>query len=696
MDPYRLIWLKQNPFIRLLLPLVAGILIQEYLPLTKNCWWLILGSALVCSAGFSFTGLFNRYRNNYLQGIFLSSILFAMGGMLTWHQDIRNDARWLGLYYQDTDQLVVTLLEPPVEKPKTVKATAAVQYLIRNDQLIPVTGKIILYLKKDSSLQAGYGTRLIINKPLQIIKSTGNPGGFDYNRYARFHGITHQVYLTASDFAIPEGRNQNRFRQFLFTSGAAVLSVLQKNIPAEKERGLAEAMLIGYKNDLEQSLVQSYTNTGVVHIIAISGLHLGIIYWLLNLLLLPLQKRKKIRWLRPVIIIAFLWLFSLLAGAQPSVLRSALMFTCIVLGESLSRKTSVFNTLAGSAFILLCINPYWLWDVGFQLSYTAVLSIVIFMRPVYNLIYCKNKLLDTIWKMNAVTIAAQLLTIPLSIYHFHQFPNYFLLTNFIAVPLSGIILLGEILLCVTAFLPPIAILTGKALTLLIRLMNTWIERIESLPFSLWDGLQVTVVQTILLYLLIAAAAYWLMQQSIFGLKAALLALLGFTTIRSASFIQTGKQQLIVVYNVPKKSAVDIIRGNTYLFSGDSMLRTDELVHKFHLRPARILFRTHETGSLPGWKTEGHFLQAGNKKIIVLNKALVIPADNNLPPVDLLILSGNPKIYLKQLAATLRIRQVVFDSSVPAWKSRYWKKDCDSLHIPWHDVSMKGAFVMNLR
>src|SRR6185503_11532679 len=189
---------------------------------------------------------------------------------------------------------------------------------------------------------------------------------------------------------------------------------------------------------------------------------------------------------------------SLLAGGQPSVLRSALMFSCIVVAESLSRKTSIYNTLAFSAFVLLCINPFWLWDVGFQLSYVAVLSIVIFMKPIYNLFFIKNKILDLIWKLNAVSLAAQLLTTPFSIYHFHQFPNFFLLTNFVAVPLSSIIVLGEIFLCAISFIPFVAMLTGKIMSWLIWVMNSYIERIEALPYSLSDRLQINIAQAIFL------------------------------------------------------------------------------------------------------------------------------------------------------------------------------------------------------
>lgn len=304
-------------------------------------------------------------------------------------------------------------------------------------------------------------------------------------------------------------------------------------------------------------------------------------------------------------------------------------------------------------------------------------------------------MLDTIWKMNAVTIAAQVLTVPMSIYHFHQFPNFFLLTNFVAVPLSSAILLGEILLCCLYFVPFIASILGSLLGWLIRMMNTYIEKIESIRFSLWDGLQINLTQTILLYICLAAVCCWLMEKSVAALKTSLLALLCFFCIRTRSFWQARKQHSVIVYNVPGKKAIDIIRGRNYQFEGDSLLMTDQPALNFHLKPARTLFRTHADGEYPGWKDQS-FQQIGTKKILFIDRAITFDHTGSPPAVDLLILSGNPEIYMKKLASSLTIAQVVFDSSVPAWKSRYWKKDCDSLHISWHDVSMKGAFVMSLQ
>jgi competence protein ComEC len=286
-----------------------------------------------------------------------------------------------------------------------------------------------------------------------------------------------------------------------------IIDILRKNIPQKKECGLAEALLIGYKNDLDRSLLQAYSNTGVVHVVAISGLHLGLIFSILNYLCKPIKHSNRGRILRVVIILAGLWLFSLLAGGSPSVLRSAVMFSSIVIGEYFSKRPSIYNNLASSAFFLLCYDPYWLWDLGFILSYSALISIVLFMKSVYNVFIFKNKILDNIWKLNAVTIAAQILTMPVLLYYFKQFPNLFIITNFVAVPLSSIILLGELILCAIHFIQPAALLLGKLLLVLIKFLNDSVEYIDSLPYSTTNGLSINFLQMIVLYLVIGLTWY---------------------------------------------------------------------------------------------------------------------------------------------------------------------------------------------
>ena len=375
---------KQTPFIRLLLPLSIGIIMQWYLQLPISVWWMLLIFSLVFQNIFLVMSFFQRYQLAWMNGMGFMSIIISIGALLTGLHDIRNDKNWVRHSYTGNETVIVSLDEPLVEKMKSFKANATIKYIVTNGRSIRVSGKVIVYFQKDCCVPAfGYGSQIIFKKALQEIKNSGNPGGFDYKRYCLFQDITHQVYLKTGEFEILSANSKNGLHSFLYCISEKILGILRSNISGDRESGLAEALLIGYKDDLDKTLVQSYSNTGVVHIIAISGMHLALIYWLINLLLTPLGKQKRLRWIKPIIAISILWSFSLLTGASASVLRAAVMFTFIVLADSFSKKSNICNTLAASAFFLLCYDPYWLCDVGFQLSYAAVLSIVIFQRPVY-------------------------------------------------------------------------------------------------------------------------------------------------------------------------------------------------------------------------------------------------------------------------------------------------------------------------
>jgi competence protein ComEC len=465
------LWNKA-PFIRLLTALAVGVLWQWYLPLPALAWCIAFGSSLLVVVAYSFTGVALRYRLGAPAGGALLLLILSTGALLVWKQNILNAPTWFGHHYQYGHFVEVTIDEPLVEKTASYKAVAHVTALYYNKTKQETKGKLILYFKKDSlSPTAHYGSRLLLSSRLQALKNAGNPGSFDYKTYSLFHGITHQANISANDYVILPGSAANWFGQALYNIRAWVIDALRQFISGEKEKGLAEALLIGYRDDLDKNLVQAYSNTGVVHVIAISGLHLGIIYWLLLQLTYPLKRTTKLRWLRVFLVIGGLWLFSLLAGAGPSVLRSALMFSLVAVGEVAFRKTNIFNTLSFSAFVLLLLNPFLLWDVGFQLSYAAVLSIVLFFRPIQHLLHLPNKATNFVWTIAAVTTAAQILTLPISIYHFHQMPLLFLLANVVAVPVSTIILIGLLVLCGLSFWPLAAGYIGVLLSAVIRFLN---------------------------------------------------------------------------------------------------------------------------------------------------------------------------------------------------------------------------------
>ncbi|MEO7530032.1 MAG: ComEC/Rec2 family competence protein, partial [Sediminibacterium sp.] len=589
----------------------------------------------------------------------------------------------------------VTLKEPLTSKPNSYKALAKADAVLIKGKWITVKGDILIYWKKDSVASAlQYGAQLIIQKPLQLITNSGNPAGFDYKQYCAQQGIHYQVYLQSKEYIITGQSNKNTLTELLINTRSKVLAVFRQYIPGEVEIGVAEALLIGYRDDLDKELVRSYSNTGVVHIIAISGLHLGMIYGLMLIMIKPFRKQRWMRWVKPLLILFFLWGFSLLAGAVPSILRSAVMFSFIVIGESLGRRTNIYNTLAASAFCLLLYNPYFFWDVGFQLSYTAVLSIVLFMKPVYRWLYFKNKLLSAVWQLNAVTISAQILTLPIIIYYFHQFPNLFLFTNFIAVPLSGFILYGELVLLLVCKISFLNVFTGKTVSFLIAQMNTVIERTASLPFSVTDNIQVGLAQTILLYFAIAYLAGWLLQKKKSGLFVGLIFLLIVFFLQSLALFRQSYQQKIIVYNIPKQKAIDIIEGNSYRFLGDSSLIGSGFLQSFHLQPSRVSHGVRE-GVLKNIQVTGPLIVGQHRSVYIIDKPITLGAVQNRIPVDIIILSGNPKIRLTQLVAVFNCLQYVFDSSNPLWKIRYWKKDADSLHLRHHTISEQGAFEMDL-
>ncbi|MBS1564746.1 MAG: ComEC family competence protein [Bacteroidetes bacterium] len=540
---------QEAPFLRLLIPFIGGIVVEWYCSPPLVLWW---GGII---AGFSFLVVFNlcisylHFRLQWLNGLFIQFLLFFLGALLCWYRYPANGAVHLSRYYQAGSMLLVTIQEPLSEKEKTFRVIASVEETGDGHNNHMVSGDIVLYLQKNGSVPViftdgtipvrslRYGDRLLFQKALQPISNPNVPGAFDYKSYAARQGLYQQVYLRSNEFVIVPGRRENPFKKWLLHSREQVSDVLRRYIRHPEEAGMAEALLIGYKEDLDKRLLQSYANTGVVHVIAISGLHVALIYGLLGYLLAPVTMGglftvKALQWIKMILLLTGLWLFALLAGGSPSVLRAALMFSCMVAGERLYNKVSIYNTLAASAFILLCIDPFWCWDIGFQLSYAAVLSVVVFMQPLYGLLRIQNKSLKALWKLSATTLAAQVLTMPLCVYHFQQLPVYFLVTNLVAVPLSTFIIGGELLLCGLAMFPGLAGPVGGIVEYSIGLLNRFIRHMEQMPFSLYKGLQVNVLQLVLLYVVIAGLSRWLLCKSPGWLLVGLCGLLGIVSARA--------------------------------------------------------------------------------------------------------------------------------------------------------------------
>ena len=690
--------LKPYPFVRLVFALISGIALSWYLDPSFNSV-ISIGIAVACLvAAFSLMPESKRFALHWLRGC-LILLLFAWAGMLlTWRQNIENNSSWFGQVYKPGDPLLLTIEEPLDEKPKSYKAVATVNAVYASEKSWSNSeGKVLLYFEKDSAPQIDYGSQIIVRKPLQEIQNSGNPAALDYKRYCLFQGITHQAFLSRDDYTVLPNNNGNLFRRFLFLTRNAALRTIQKNIHSQKELGIAEALLIGYRNDLDKDVVQAYSDTGVVHIIAISGLHIGVIYSLLVALFSIVRSSRFKKWFQPVLILLVIWGFTLLAGAAPSISRAAVMFTCVLFGKLLARHGNVYNTLAASAFILLAWNPFYLWDVGFQLSYAAVLSISLFFNPLYKLLYIRNKMLRMMWQLTALTTSAQILALPLVVFHFHQFPLLFLLSNLVAVPLSSFILFGELLLFCFSWLPAAASFIGDVLQFMIGWMNSFIEHIDRIPFSVADGLHVLIWQFFLLYFFIIGCSTWLFRKTIPALIAAMASLITFFILVDVNSTYHKQQQKLVIYNVPHHSAIDFISGSACSFAGDSVVLADASIRNFNLKAANIrdhVYNAYFPNTLPN--VNDVILQFGPKKVVLLDCPLSIPAKvEKKIPVDVIVICRNANISMTDLQALFDVDQIVVDGSNSQWKTAQWKKDCEQLHLRFHSVASDGAFTMKI-
>ena len=693
--PYSIPVWKTAPFIRLLFPFIIGIILQWYLQ------WQI-DFIVVCIVCFSisfflfyYLPVSLRYKLLRLQGVLLHLIIASLALLVTWQQDIRHHKNWFGHQYNPQSLIIVKINEPLVEKANSFKADGIVQTVINNGKPVAATGKLLLYFKKnDTSRLLHYGDIVIINTRLQQIKNSGNPGAFNYQRYAAFQQLFYNVYLKTGDFIVLPQKGINPFNQFIFSAQQYIVGTIKKYLPQDKNvTGIAEALLIGYKEDLDKDLVQAYSNTGVVHIIAISGLHLGLIYIMLLWIFTRIPFIKKSKLIRVIFILGCLWLFPVLTGASASVLRSAVMFTCIVIGNNFFRQTSVYNSLAASAFLLLCYNPFFLWDVGFQLSYFAVVGIVWLQQPIYRLLYIKNKLTDKLWSMVSVTIAAQVLTFPICIYYFHQFPTMFLITNLLVVPLSTVILFAEIFLITVSWWPAVADYIGKLIYWLIWLMNYIITTCNSFYFSLIDKMYATAFSTWLLYAFVMAICSWMLYKNKMMFRLALTSLLAFTMLHAYAKFKLQHQRKIIIYNVPQHKAVDFIYKDQHYFVGDSILQVDGVLQNFHLKPARVALQLNPSAVFTDIIHNGMYWQYAGKKCLFIDSAIILAPLAQKINVDILLISKNPKIKIADIVTAVKPSIVILDASNSLWKIENWKKECEQLLLRCYSVPDQGAFIL---
>ena len=469
-------------FFRLSVALIIGILCFEVLKLPSVLFvvLLVLGIGLMLFFA-SIKTIKSRYKFDFIFGIGFLLMIVCFGYYFT-SQNAEN------LKFNHNDQkgiYKVVLTDFPSEKARSVLVYARAKSFSDSVRTENLDVKVVLYLQKDSNaLNLETGDKLLISTILSTPKKKNNPNEFDYGRYLLRKGVVASGYVASGDWQ-KIGRD-NSF-SLIRTAQKCRLYLLNiyrnMNIP-DDEFSIAASLTLGYKDALSPELRESFSATGAAHILAVSGMHVGIIFIVLNFTLSFLNKTEKTRRYKSLIIIILLCFYAFITGLPPSACRAVFMFSLMSFGSVISRKTYTYNSVFCSAFILLIINPMWLFDVGFQFSYSAVLAIIYFEPKISNLLTIKNKPLKYLWQLTSVSIAAQLGVAPFALFYFHQFPHYFLLANFIVIPAASLIIYSAFFLFAVSKIPILNIVAAFILEWVIKIMIYGVKFVETLPNSL--------------------------------------------------------------------------------------------------------------------------------------------------------------------------------------------------------------------
>lgn len=482
-----------------------------------------------------------------------------------------------------------TLSEFAEKKANSFLLTLKLNRIINEEKSEPLNGSIIIYCSKDSPvLPMLPGDRLTIKcTPLEIT-NRGNPYEFDYKFFMENHGIKYYAFATApdiTDYKAPAHRSLKH----------NALIIREKIIEMYKLRGitgerlaLVAAITLGQKNMLDREQKQNFIRAGVMHIMAVSGLHVVILSLFIFKMLFFMQGRLNI--LRVLITLSVIWAFAFVTGLTPSVLRAALMFTFIQAGNLMERKVNSINSVLASAFVLILIRPSVIFDAGFLLSYSAVIYIICFYQTLYLKISSNYWLPDKIWQSAAVTIVAQAGTLPLTIMLFNRFPTYFIITNIIIVPLSALlVILGSII----PILFPLRIISeilASILSYLTGLTEFLTEKASSLPYSNIENIGMTIPECTLLAIVIFLALNYLLRVKSFSLRYPLSILILYVAIFTAKDISVRRSNEIIVYNIPGRTAIGIRTGKILNIYADTSLIQPEIIR--HSATLGLKIRSH--------------------------------------------------------------------------------------------------------
>ena len=636
------------PFITLVLPFLLGLWEGLYFSYFILSTYLIT-AFFVLAAFFILLNLnysrFQLYRFRWVGGLLINALLFLFGWVLIINYSELNNARHFSK--NPSQYLLIKINNEPRLSGDQLRFSATVEASVNKNIKISANGTLLINLKDSSAKNLYYGDELLIPANYTLVDPPFNPAEFNYKNYLAHKNIYCQSFLYGRQYVLLNKDAGNPLVAYSLRLRHSMVEKLKANMHDKQAIAVASTLILGYKADLGTDIIQSYSKTGTIHVLTVSGMHVAILFYLLNLMLVFLDKYRYGKLIKATIIILLIWYYSLLTGLSPAVCRAALMISMVIIGKTYNRYINTLNILAASAFILLLYDPFLITDVGFQLSYLSICGLVILQPVVYNWVHFKYKWTNKIWSLCALSISAQVITFPLSAYYFHQFPVYFLVSNlFVIIPVMVIMYVGiaYFIFSPVAF---IAKILGYVLEQTILLMNKALNFIEHLPYAGINKIWLNTSEYLLLYVIIISLFYFSYQQK----KRVLKIVFGLVSLLAISISLKRWNSLnsnnITIFNLRKHPGIAFKQGDDAVILSD--LPDSDKNYKYSVQPcldsSKIthvqLFTLDKDIDLPYIHKKQNLVQFGDKTLLIFNKDM---QNMNLPEklkVDYIYVSGNP-------------------------------------------------------
>lgn len=696
----------ENIFTRLLLPFAIGIFVAWHFQTHISVW--IIAPVFVL---FLLTGkIIQRnpvwlFHFKWISGLFIHIILFLSGIQFTQSFIDVNRKNHFSHHLAEADYALLQIEAPPEDKGEKLRILTSVSATGKDSNISPCTGNVLLYLKKDSSSASlRYGDCILVKNKFRTVSLPVNPGQFNLKKYLALKNIYYTISPKPDEWKFTGINQGNPFFKKTYQLRDVCLSVIERSIEPQREKSVLSALILGNRDHLDYDTVQSYTSAGVIHILAVSGLHVGLIYVLLNSIFNLFDKMNKWRIIRVPVMIFIIWGVAVITGSSGSVVRAAMMITLIIIGKNLRWHIHTVNIVAASAFIILLLyGPLILFDVGFQLSVFAILGISLLAKPIFGRIEVNNRMLSGAWRITSASLAATIGAVPLTLFYFHQFPLYFMLANIIAIPLSTLTIYCGLLMLIVSFVPYINIFMSKTVTVLLQSLDIFISHIEMLPHSVIKLSYFPFTCLLLIILVIVTLYLYAQSRRRINLYVSAGAVTLIVLIISFHAINLNMQKSFTVFSFPGKTVFQAtVNRYSVLFADNDVLENDWNQRYFQqLRQSRKIkegnaldIKLLDENTTMNFNNRmffsQRFMQIDDKRIAILNELpAIIPEEKMI--IDYLILEGNPELDIKDLLHYFSFKQLIFASSNYRKKTEKWMNEAKSLGIMCHTVTGQGAF-----